>query len=41
MAEIVIVVGTIVFAGCAAAAVRLGMKNNRFNDRPGPDHLGS
>jgi hypothetical protein len=41
MAGIVIAAGAIVFAGCVAAAVRLGMRNNRFNDRPGPNHIGS
>jgi hypothetical protein len=41
MAGIVIAVGTIVFVGCVAAVVRLGMRNNRLDDRPGPNHIGS
>jgi hypothetical protein len=41
MAGIVIAVGTIVFVGCVTAVVRLTMRNNRFNDRPGPRHIGS
>ncbi len=40
MAEIAVIIGTIIFVGCAVAA-RIGMKNRRFDDRPGPNHIGS